>query len=273
MLTTVGVRTRRGDLLSLSLDDDESEILVEDIDGLDPVKATLVSTSFAGRNGEQFQSSKRGSRNVKMVLRMEPDRLTSTVRELRQKLYNFFSPEMEVVLSFQMEDGLLVEIKGVVEEAPSKMFAQNPKMNVSIMCFESDFYDPVPKTVPGFLTSDVVPKNIDYSGSLKTGIKIGLQVNRSLPEFTVYHTLPSGEVMTMDFVAPLVAGDLLSISTVPGNKGAIVNRGGTLISLLYGVSPQSRWFELEPGQNKLQIYADGVGVPATVEYTDLYGGL
>lgn len=272
MLTTVGVRTRRGDQLSLVLDDDESEILVEDIDGLDPVKATLVSTSFAGRNGEQFQSSKRGARNVKMVLRLRPDYLTTTVRDLRQKLYDFFTPETEVVLSFQMEDGLLVEVIGIVEDAPSKMFAQKPLMNVSIMCFESDLYNPVPKTVSGFLTSDGAPKTINYAGTLPTGIKIGLQVDRSLPEFTVYHTLPSGQTLTMDFVAPLVAGDLLSISTVPGNKGAIVNRGGTLISMLYGVS-QSRWFELERGINKLKIYADGAGVPAVVEYTELYGGL
>lgn len=274
MLTKVEVRTQQGNLLSLQLDDISRGFIVQEVKGLDPVKANLVSSGFAGLDGEQYQSSRRETRNITMQLGLAPDPASGdSVRDLRKQLYNFFMPKSEVYLRFYMEDGLDVDIVGRVESLETAMFTQEPAVDISMICFDPDFYDPTPIQVTGFLTTDEFAKYFEYEGTTETGIKIVLNVDRTLTEFTVYHRLPSDEIVTMQFAAPLVAGDVLTISTVSGDKGATLTRAGSSTSILYGISPQSRWFELVPGRNGLRVYAVGAAMPATVEYTNKYGGL
>lgn len=273
MLTKVEVRTRQGNLLTLELSDISDGIIVEEIEGLDPVKATLVSSSFASMDGEFYQSSRRETRNIKFKLGLDPDPSLETVRDLRKRIYSFFMTKSEVKLRFYTSDGLDVEIVGRVEECKTALFSQFPAVDISVVCFDPDFYDPVPEVVIGMSTDDAGPTAIDYSGTAETGIKLTLNVDRTLAEFAVYSTPPNDETRTMEFMAPLVAGDVLVISTVPGAKGATLTRAGVDTPILYGISPQSNWIELEPGVNQVQVYAEGAGIPVVIEYVNKHGGL
>ena len=101
-----------------------------------------------------------------------------------------------------------------------------------------------------------------------------MHLDRSLTEFTIYHTTEDGGVAdTFDFAAPLVAGDELTISTVSGAKGVALLRGSTTSSLLYGKSPQAKWIELQNGDNYLCFYAEGASIPFDLHYVNRYGGL
>jgi hypothetical protein len=141
------------------------------------------------------------------------------------------------------------------------------------MCFDPDFIDPNPVTVTGLTTADANPTDIAYAGSIETGITLTLNVNRTLGEFTVYHTDPVGNVLSMDIVGSFVSGDVITVSTVPGAKVASLNRAGVITSILYGVSPQSIWFKLTPGDNLVKVYATGAAIPVTIVYTNRFGGL
>ena len=274
MLQRVEVRNSQGDLFILVLEDPSSGFIVAKIDGLGPVKATLVSSSFAGVDGEQYQSSRREARNVKFKLELDPDPAVETVWDLRQKLYDFFMPESEIVLQWFLESGLVVEVPGVVESCDPDHFTQEPTMDISIMCFKPDFYELTTQSIPGLLTTDTDETLFNYPGTVETGVVVSMTVDRAVDEFTVYHRLPNGEVQTLAFDnAPLIAGDIVTISTVEGNKGATLNRGGTISSVLYGISPQSKWIELKRGNNGLRVYATGAAIPVTVEYVNKYGGL
>lgn len=274
MLQLVEVRTRQGDLLSLPLEDDSSGLRVAEIQGLDPVKATLVSSSFANMDGEEYQSSRREPRNIKLQIELDPDPETDTVYGLRKQVYKFFMPKSEVSFRFYMSDGLEVDIVGRVETCETAMFAQEPTVDISVMCFKPDFYELTPELVPGTTTSGETPITIDYAGSIETGIQLTLNVDRSLPEFSVYHVPPNDETKTMDFDNfPLVAGDVLTISTVRGAKGATLTRAGITTSVLYGISPQSNWIELQPGVNTIRVYAEGADIPLTIQYQNKHGGL
>lgn len=273
MLSKVEIRTRQGDLLNLQLDDDTSGYLVQRIEGLEPVKATLVSSGFAGVDGEQYQSSRRETRNVKIQLGLDPDPLTDSVRGLRNQLYKFFLPKSEVDLRFLMDDGLEVDISGVVETFESELFSQEPVVDVSLICFDPDFYDQTPVVLNGTTVSSTVETIVDYEGTVPSGIEFTLNVDRAVSEFTIYHRTPDDTIRILDFSAPLDAGDVLVISTVPGVKGATLNRSGTVSSILYGISPQSKWTELVPGENYLRVYAAGAGIPYEIEYVTRYGGL
>jgi len=274
MISIVQVRSRQGDLFNLPLEDDSSGFRVANIDGLDPVKATLVSSSFANSDGEVYQSSRRETRNIKFNIELDPDPETNdTVRDLRKKLFRFFMPELTVKLTFVLEEGLTVDIVGVVESCETDHFSQEPAVDISIICFDPDFYDPVPVLVEGMTTADTTPRAIDYEGTVPTGVKFVLLVDRPISDFSIYHTPIGGEARTLEFSMALLAGDSVLISTIPGEKEARLVRAGVSSSVLYAISPQSNWIGFEPGINEVQVQAEGAGIPLTFEYISKYGGL
>ena len=277
MLTMIEARSRQGNLLSLPLGDDSSGFRVAKVEGLDPVKANLVSTGFANSDGGIFQSSRRETRNIKFNIELDPyPDSGDTVRDLRKQLYRFFMPEAEVKLTFMLEEGLDVDIVGRIESCETDHFSQEPAVDISIICFDPDFYDPTPEVETGMSTADALPKLIEYDGSVETGavFTIGPIVD-DIPDFILYQTLPNDEVRTLEFDnVPLETGDVLTISTVPGSKGVTLLRAGVSSSALYGMSPQSNWITLEPGANELKLYSSVVvGSPWSIEFVNKYGGL
>lgn len=274
MLSMVEVRNSRGSLLTLPLNDVSDGIVLADVDGMDPVKASIVTSSFANQDGTQYHSSRRGERNLLLQFDLEPaDYTTQTVSGLRNSLYDYFMPKSEVFLRFYMASGLEVDISGRVEDCKAPPFTREPKMNVSILCFNPDFIDLTPVVISGSTTSTSSEITVPYLGNTETGIQFVLNVNRTLSAFTIYHRPPDGTLRSLEFAESLVSGDILTISTVPGSKGATRNRSGTVTSMLNGISPQSNWIELSKGDNHIRVYAEGAAVPYTITYLTRYGAL
>lgn len=270
----VEVRNIAGSLLTLFLDDVTDGYILQDVEGLDPVKATLVSSGFANFDGSQFQSAKRENRNLIFRIGIEPaDYATQSVRGLRKQLYQWFMTKSFVDLRFFMSDGLTVKILGRVEDFPAPLFAQEPRADISVVCFDPDFQKLTSDTVAGNTVATTATFDINYDGTVETGILFTLNVNRTMSGFTIYNTGPDGVVTSLDFQASLVAGDVVKISTVPGNKFATLTRASTDSSVLYGISPQASWIKLSQGINHMRAYAVGAAVPFTIAYTTRHGGL
>lgn len=276
MLEKVEVLTEQGVLLTLPLQDISQGFSVQNIDGLDPVKATIVSSTFGQMDGEQFQSARREKRNIILTLGYEPDYTSGTMQDLRKKLYAFFMPKSRVLLRFFQTGEPVVQIYGRVESFDSAKFSQEPTAVISIINFDPDFYNPTPVVLTGNTTASTIETTHSYPGSVETGILFRLMINRAnLTEFTIYHRPPDDTLRSLEFstATALQVGDVISISTIPGNKFVTLTRGGVDTSFLFGVSPQSNWISLFPGDNKLRIYAEGAGIPYQIEYTTKYGGL
>jgi hypothetical protein len=74
--------------------------------------------------------------------------------------------------------------------------------------------------------------------------------------------------------APLVVGDEVNICTIKGQKSITLVHSGVTSSLLWAVSPQSTWIELEPGMNYFYLNASSTDPsPVLVDYYNRYGGL
>lgn len=273
MIELVEVRTVTGDLLSLPLEDVETGLLVVDIDGLDPVEVTISSSEFASMDGAQYQSSRRATRDITFKFRMEPDYLLETVRDLRKKLYDYFMPKSSVDLRFYLADGLIVDISGRVKNFSAPLFTSDPQATIVIECFNPDFSENSPVEISGETVSSTANTAIDYPGTVQTGFVFTMNVNRSLSEFSLYLQTPDDTISTIDFAANLEDGDVLTISTVRGDKYVKLNRAGVENSLLYGMSSQSTWPFLMPGENEIRVYSEGDPIPYTVTYTSRYGGL
>lgn len=276
-------RNSSGGLLTLQLGDTSSGFYVQEFTGLDPVKANIVSSSFANQDGAIFQSARRDTRNITIKIGLDPDPAVNTVRGLRQQLYNFFMPKSQVTMKFfvddtddAVEDGY--QIIGRVETMSSAMFSTSsgaPVVDISIICFDPDFIDPVTVTNSSLTSADTVSTHFPYVGTSPTGLVFTLNINRTVGEFTLYYMDPNSVVWSMDVVMPgnFIAGDVVTISTVPGNKYATLTRSGTQSSILYAVSPQSTWPQFAPGDNWLRVYATGASMPASVSYNTRFGGL
>lgn len=273
MLTDIEVRTPQGTLLNLPLQDISNGFILEEVKGLDPVKATLVSSSFAGMDGEQYHSSRRDKRNLLFQIGLEPNYSVDTVEDLRRRLYAFFMPKSQVNLRFRMSDGLDLDISGRVESFETALFSDDPTIDISVLCYDPDFYYATPVVVNGSTVTDPTDITVSYLGTVETGILFELNVDRSLSAFTIYHRPPGGSTRSLDFSSFLNAGDVIRVNTVTGNKSVTLTRSGTESSILSGMSPQSNWIELQPGDNLFRVYAEGAAIPYSVTYTTRYGGL
>ena len=275
MFYKVDIRTRNGTLLTLSVEDISNGYLIKDIHGLDPVDAAIVTSSFAQLDGVQYQASSRGARNIVFKLGYEPDYVTTTVASLRARLYSFFMPKSFVKMRFYDDLGRTVDTSGYIETMESPLFSQDPEAVVSIICTDPDFIDIDPSTFSGNSTSASTWANLNYEGTVDIGFVLELNVNRTMTTFSLKRQLTDGTINTLDFVSPtnLLSGDVVRISTVPGNKFARLKRGSVETPILYSVSPQSTWPFLVPGINYMRVEAAGAAVPYLIKYTKRYGGL
>jgi hypothetical protein len=273
MLNKIEVTTAKGAMLELPLQDLTNGYLVKEVTGLDPVKANIVSSSFATMDGEQYQSSRRSIRNIVIKLGLQPDYSDGNVRELRKNLYSYFMPQSAVTLRLFMEDEIPVDISGTVESFDSPSFVQEPEVTISLICFQPDFYDPNPVIITGETTSDSAEFLVMYDGTVETGFLLHMDVYSDVNEFTIFHRTADNTVRTLEFVGQLTVGDQLDISTISGAKRAYLTRDGSDSSLLYGVSPFSYWINLFPGENYLRIYAEGEPISYSIQYTTKFGAL
>jgi hypothetical protein len=273
MLQRIEIDSAQGALLSLPLEDLDHGFLLEEVQGLDPVKATITTSSFAQLDGSDYQSSRREERNIKLKISLEPDWGVDTIRTLRKRLYEYFMPKSALTLRFYASDADTVWISGRVESFETALFSAEPAVDISIICFDPDFFEPVAIVASGNTVSTLAETLFDYTGTVETGIVFTLRPNRAISSFSIYQHNPSGSIRQLDFSGALQDLDILKISTIQGRKYARLTRNSTETSFLFGISPQSYWPELQPGENYLRVYANGAPIPFDIEYTRKYGGL
>lgn len=273
MLTKVDVTNRRGNTLSLSMQQNDSGYQVDKIFGLDPVPAILTSTAYSGSDGELFQSARRGPRNIRIRLDLEPDFETNTYTSLRRNLYSYFMTKARVSMRYYMTSGLYVDISGIVEEMSSPQFEEDPNVEISIMCHKPDFIDPRIFTLAGTTVSDGTTTTINYPGDVEAGTVLVLNINRAVEDFSIYNMDESGVLQQLDFSGELMSGDQLVISSLQGSKGITLTRASVSSSYLHGRSAQSSWIQLFEGPNDFRVYAVGDPIPYELEYAVRYGGL
>lgn len=246
---------------------------LEDIEGLDPVKATIASSNFGGADGASYQSSRRDPRNIVMRIEMIPDFVTTTVQSLRQGLAAKMMPKSAVRLQFHDEDGSVVYIDGRVESFEAPLFTREPKAVISFLCLRPDFISETETVVTGNSVSDLTNMTINYPGTVDTGFSFEMTLNRSTNEIAFVMQTADGETKRMDFAMSLVSGDIIEFSSIFGNKGVWVTKSGARSSALYATTSVSQFLTLARGPNAFRTQISGAAIPYTIRYHAKYGGL
>lgn len=252
-------------------------IHIRDINGLGPVKAEIATTPFATSDGELYQGSTIGKRNIVITLGFNPDWEDNTLMALRQKLYAYLLPKAWVRLRFYSSDLPAVDIEGYVESFEPNIFSQDPEVQVSIICPKPDFIETDAIILSGSVDDGTDELVVDYGGTVPTGFEVRVQRTVAVPTYSgpieiINRTINQGFKITQVTVDTIKTFQMSSIK----NKKRAVNvdlGDGTETNLLAYVDSASLWPELRPGENLVSVKAATSGQTYVLAYFTRYGGL
>ena len=275
MLTRVDVTNSRSNTLRLLMMDSSNGYVVKEIDGLDPVNASLTTSTLAQVDGAQPQNARRDTRNITMKLGLEPDYLSTTVASLRSALYDYLLPKANVTLGFYIDGVLFATTSGQVESFANSMFSADPEVDISVICYDPDLVSPSATTADLDTVSTTDTETIAYPGTSDAGIIFTLNVDRSIDGFTLYNTTPDNTIQTFNVegTGAFVSGDVVTVCTIPGSKSVTLTRDSITSSVLYYLDDNAFWITLQKGNNAFRAFASGAAIPYTLSYTPLFGGI
>lgn len=303
MIKSVTVVNPFGESLRLVLTNpEESGLIIMNIDGLGPVKATVATTALTTMDGSVFNSARADNRNVVITLRLLPQ---PDVETIRQKTYKFFPLKKKVTLIVET-DNRHVKTEGYVESNEPTIFAENEETQISIICPDPNFYDYKEGTFDSFTGVEAMfdlpywlnrdkPEGepisnlrtdsratIDYAGDSDTGLIITCRaLDDGVKNFKIYN-VDTRQSMTVntDVVeqivgAPFSKRDEIVITTTKNKKSAYHVREGIRTNVIAAIGKDSEWFQLHQGTNTFDRSAESGedSLRIIFSYQNAYGGI
>lgn len=277
------VKTSRNTVLDFT---NSNKFCLYDIDGLNPVTATVNTTEFATSDGAMFNSARIGTRNIVLYIQILPE-----IEQNRLLLYSFFKIKSDVTLYFRHES-LNVYITGKVESFELDHFSKSQIAQISILCADPyfkaaetqtiefsnvvalfEFPFAIPKEGIEFSRIEKVKTKIINAGEMATGTTIQLYANASEILNPVVYNLTNNTYFGLTF--DMKKGDLITITTHFNNKKVTLLRDGVETNILYAVQEGSTWLQLEPGENEISYSCDEGenNLTVSVEYTAWFEGI
>lgn len=240
-------------------------IQIRNIDGLDPVKASVNTSPLGSVDGTSFTGASVPSRNIVLTVRPNPDWDIWTYESLRRLIYSYFMPKQPTRLVFYSDDMIPVEILGIVEGVSVNQFSKDPEFLVSVIC-PDPYFTALEATVITGQDGDF--EEIAYGGSVEAGISVKVS--------WVSGTVPA-VIWVQNFTveASVSATKYFEMGSLPMRKFVQnVNIGsGVIDNLLSKVDESSVWPLLQPGVNSFTVGSD-VGVQDwELTYFERFGGL
>ena len=301
MIKSVKVTNYLGESLTMELRAPaKSGVAVLGVEGLNPPKANINISNLANADGGVFNSARATVRNILVYLKP----YKSDMEVGRRKIYKYFPIKRNVELTFETDQGLSVKAIGYVESNDVAVFSSNGILQISILC-PSSYLESVAtqvSVVSGIQANFTFPfmndsldekliefgsykrnrgTNIHYEGDAETGIKIKLSASGTATNVTIYNSA-TRQIMKIDTDKlqtltgnPIIAGDVIDISTVIGNKYARLVRGGVITNILNVLERPVDWFKLIKGDNVFAYVAETGDdkISLQIENKTLYEGI
>jgi hypothetical protein len=274
---------------------EQSGFLIQSIDGLNPGKANINVEEISGSDGSLYNSSRVNTRNILFSFIFKKYGITS-IEDLRQKSYKYFPIKRQIKIVIET-DNRVCETYGYVESNEINIFSSNEGSIISIICPDPYLYAPDVQ-ITTFGSSESVfelpfsnesasekliefgsinftdIKTIYYLGDAPVGIIMSLHFTGEATNIEIMDA-ETFETMFIDTVKletltgdPISAGDEIVISTVKGNKYAILIRDGNTTNIINALGTSPTWFEIDKGDNLFSFSADTGGEFIQFEITN-----
>jgi phage-related protein len=253
-------------------------IQVTNIDGLEPVKASVGMSPLGSVDGSAYVGSSIPSRNIVLTLHPNPDWDNYTHEVLRRLIYSYFMPKEPTRLVFYSDDLPTVHIDGIVESVEVNLFSNDPEFLVSIICPDPYFTAHTPVTVSGqSVRTGGAVENIDYQGNVEAGIYVKVSFASGAAPTKIGIQVGSPLITFFDVDASVSSTLYFEMSSVPMSKYVHnVNLStGVITNLLSKVRMKegSQWPLLQPGESDFSVITDQGVQDWELIYSERFGGL
>lgn len=287
MLTEVKAYSSWHSAPTLLLDDNgraETDLIqIRNIDGLDPVKASVNTSPFGSVDGTSHVGSSVLDRNIVLTVHPNPDWNIWSFEGLRRLLYSYFMPKRPTRLVFYSDDIPPVEISGIVESVEANQFSKDPEFLVSVICPQPYFtsLDPIVVTGQAVRPADrdageVI--EIDYNGNIDTGIYVKVTHSSDPPPTLIGIQLGDPIISYFNVAAAVSSSKYFEMSSVAMKKFVqnVDIGSGVITNLLSKVQIQegSKWpIIFQPGVNEFAVMTDAGEQDWELVYFERFGGL
>lgn len=301
MIKSLTVTNPKGESLKLELTNPwESGLIVREITGLGPARASIVSQPLSTADGSIFSSARAENRQILITLQPVDDQ---NVETNRQKTYRYFPLKKEVTLQIET-DNRNAECRGYVESNTPNIFSKEETIQISIICTDPYFYEsrgeqtvfsgvrplfefPFENNSP---TDNLIEFGqimldtraiLNYQGDADTGVIITVHATGPANNVVIYNT-ETFEQMKIDVSkintitgAPFGAGDDIIISTMSGAKSCVLLRDGKYYNIIAALGKDTDWFTISTGDNIFTYTSEGeeANLMITFSYRNAYGGI
>ena len=257
-------------------------IQIRNIEGLDPVKASVNTSPFGSVDGEAYVGSNVPSRNIVLTVHPNPDWNIWSYESLRRLLYSYFMPKRPTRLIFYSDDIPPVEISGIVESVEVNQFSNDPELQVSIICPDPYFTALDPIVITGQAVrpadrdeGDVV--EIDYEGTIETGIYVKVTHSSDPPPTAIGIQIGDPAISYFNIAATVSASKYFEMSSLSMHKFVqnVDIGSGVITNLLSKIQVQegSAWPTFQPGTNEFAVVTDVGAQDWELRYFERFGGL
>jgi hypothetical protein len=230
----------------------EDKYYVKSVDGLQPPDRNVAIASTA--SGGKFQGVTSEDREIVVLIGLNPDwDAGETPALLRQNLetmlYTGYDPKVDI----QLVSGIFPVYHefGYVSKFEASIFDANPVVQITFTMLNPTFRAFEPTTYAPSELSETAPNVYNY-GNAETGFQFAVQFTDTMNGW--YIKQAENQNVGMIFDKTFNAGDVLAVSTVPGQKYVHWNKHRGKVENKLGIlTANSEWIQLHPGTNHFVV--------------------
>ena len=262
---------------------EKSGFYIKEITGLGPPKSNVNLTEIVTNDGALYNSSRATSRNVVLTLGFFSS-IQQSIEDIRHLTYKYFPTKRPLKITVET-DNRTSETIGYVETNEPDIFSDMETTQISIICPDSYLYSselmvtefegvvnmfefPFSNeslTEPLLIMGEIWPRSdriIDYPGDAEVGAVITIFAHGIVSNLILFNP-DTGERMEINSErleeltgSGIVAGDIIIISTIRGDKGIVLNREGVETNILNALNRDAFWLQFRKGENLFGYTAD-----------------
>ena len=263
----------------------------KDVTGIAGIDNTIYKTNSMGQHGDTYISQRYEARDITIVGNIN-SRDKDRVLELRRKAEKILNAELDAKLIYTYKDFVRVidcKVDGSPQFKSGKVFMQ---YSIPITCcnpfwreeaearkdiaawvpsWEFDFELPEEGIELGYREPSIIV-NVYNEGDIKSGMRI---------EFRAIGTVVNPillNVNTQEYIkvnATMEAGDVITVNTDYGSKGATLDREGETVDYFRYIDVDSTFIQLDIGDNVFRYDAESgaAALEATIYHNNKYLGV
>lgn len=280
MLTEVKAYSSWASAPTLLLDQDgrpETDLVqIRNIDGLEPVKASVNTSLFGSVDGAAYTGASIPGRNIVLTIHPNPDWHTWKYEDLRKLIYSYFMSKRPVRLVFYSDEDPPVEILGIVESVDNNIFSKDQEFNVSVICPDPYFVSKDPKVITGqTIRSGGAPRVVTYDGSVETGFRVKVSFSSGTAPTTIGIQVGDPKISYFNLTATVGSTLYVDMSSIAMQKYIqnVSIGSGVITNLLSKMQEGSTWPLFQPGDNDFSVVTDQGVQDWELSFYERFGGL